>query len=149
MIRRVALVALVLLAGCGGGGSKEGEGTTAGSTGGGTVTVGTGCGPVPAAVVRRIQRGIVLVGAKLVRPRAVRASVGGYYFVSARVPAIDPGAVATWATKGIDPATQIIAVDPNAREISEFGSGSSHDPPLTEDTGGAQESRDCATRGAG
>jgi hypothetical protein len=97
--------------------------------------------------VRRIARGVVLVGAKLERPRMVRSTeVPGYYVISASVPEIAPNAVATWATRGIDPVQQVIAVDDNAIQISEFGAGSSHQPPITLATGGAQESRDCVTR---
>lgn len=148
-MRRLAAAALVAtaalaLAACGGG-SKTSEGTTAPG-----VNLGSGCSPVPPLVERRLRRGIVLVGAKLVRPRIVKSSeLDGYYFISARVPQIAADAVATWATQGVAPVKQVIAVDEYAREISEFGSGTKHDPPVTLDTGGAQESRDCVTRAAG
>jgi hypothetical protein len=143
----IVAAAVVLLSGCGGSG-KSGDTTTTVTTAG--TTVAAGCAPAPANVVRRIARGVVLVGGKLVRPQMVPSSeLHGYFLVSARVPQIAPRAVATWATKGIDPIQQVIAVDENAIEISEFGSGFSHQPPITLDTAGAQKSRDCVFRGTG
>jgi hypothetical protein len=134
---------VLVLAACGGSG-KNGGATSATEPG---TTIGAGCAPAPPDVVRRIARGVVLVGAKLERPRIVKSTeLAGYYFVSARVREIAPGAIATWATKGIVPLQQVIAVDTNAIQISQFGSGNVHQPPITLATAGAQESRDCITR---
>ena len=141
----IAAAAVLALPACGGSGKS---GATTATTAPGT-TVAGGCAPAPPAVVRRIARGVVLVGAKLERPRIVQSKdLPGYYFISARVREIAPGAVATWSTQGIDPVRQVIAVDENAIEISEFGSGSSHVPPVTLGAAGALESRDCVTHGA-
>jgi hypothetical protein len=142
-VRRATAAAPLLaiaLAGCG---SK----TAAPPTVAPPVALGHGCLIAPPSLVAKLQAGIVLENAKLMQVRVFRSpKLRDFYFVSARVPALAADAVATWAAKGIEPSTQIVAVDTNARQISEFGSGLKHNPQLTETTPGAAQSRACVTR---
>jgi hypothetical protein len=145
-MRKLAPLVLAALALAGCGGSKKSQQTTTTAAAPAPTVPAGRCTAVPAALLARIRRGILLEGGKVLHAEAVRSTaVPQWYFISARVPGLG---VATWAANGLEAPTQIAAVDPNARQVSEFGSGLKHKPPLTTSMPGAAESRACAT-GAG
>lgn len=160
----VPLVAVVLaLSGCGGELEETGD---EGAEGGGGEAAAR-CQQVPRTFVRSLQQGLTVQGGGTLRwAHAVRSrdDIGGLYegkrvwFVSAEIQGPGFGGkdeIGTWATTSRPTGREsalIMAVDPIAREFSEWGvdtrEGSPADEVRSMDWHGAKESQACVRRRA-
>jgi hypothetical protein len=137
VIRLSALVAVLALSGCGGGGTSAGTAPSVPST------RDPRCTNVPPAVATEIAAKLTVPGELLRHAQAVKSFdyETPTYFVSAIVGS-DTG---TWATSKLEPGGTIYAVDDIAKKDSKWPAGDTSSTYVSMIDDGAELSRDCVT----
>jgi hypothetical protein len=138
---RLGLVIMALaLAGCGGPGGELGSAPAATPT-----AAQTRCRPASAGLVTALSTGLN-AGVTLRKAFLVRsADFEQAYFVSGDLegPGLDGEQIATWVTNETDGSAGFYAVNPMAREFSDWGDGGQTDAAFAMSGDGARESQEC------
>ena len=152
----LAVAALVLAAGCGGGSSNAGKAPTDTAVQTGTGAKATGTTGAPAKVGtcvslssssdlnRALLKHIVLGGARLNKLEASPTASPTFYYVSAALSGSGTKhLLATWVTRDLSGHKPIYSVDANAALVSLFGASSQEDESLSVNDPASVRSRRC------
>jgi hypothetical protein len=145
-------VLLVVLTGCGGTETAEGDNRTESpqATAPATTVVGR-CEKVSSALLNAIAEGLTMSGGGTLREGyAVKSKdFSKVYMVAADIQGTEmegDNEIGVWATNSLDGSGLILAVDGLAKEFSDWGHGDTTDVNITQSSDGVSEAKECASR---
>jgi hypothetical protein len=143
---------LLSLAACGGTETAESDNRTESPQATAPPTTVTGrCEKVSSAVLNAIAEGLTVTGGGTLRNGyAVKSDdFSKVYMVAADIQGAGmegDNEIGVWATKSLDSAGLIFAVDGVAKEFSDWGHGDTTDAHITQSSDGVSEAEECASR---